>query len=174
MLDRVTYQKALGTMGRKAQRVVELTGRLCAGLEDLSVNESAALEIARLAYGDLVCAVVKEFPELQGAMGGLCPRRRPSMKRVALRIEFYHPSCRALTGAATAEGALASLAGKLDSLAEQFRRRGRADQRRPFRPSAPGGRSRAHPARAAAGARSGRGFAPGAVAAPVALEPAAS
>ena len=79
MLDRVTYQKALGTMGQKAQRVVELTGRLCAGLEDLSVNESAALEIARLAYGDLVCAVVKEFPELQGAMGGFYARPKASM-----------------------------------------------------------------------------------------------
>lgn len=122
MLSRVTYQKALGSMADKAQRVRELTRILCSMTrQDRPVDERAADEIARLCYADLVTEVVKEFPELQGLMGGFYARRDGLDERVALGLEqFYLPAGPKSAVPATPEGGIVSLAGKLDSLAGNF------------------------------------------------------
>lgn len=122
LLGKVTYQKNLGTMAAKAARVAELAGWICAQLShDRPVNERCAVEIARLAYADLVTEVVKEFPELQGAMGGFYARQEGLDERVALGIEeFYFPAASGGRLPATEEGAIASLAGKLDALCGCF------------------------------------------------------
>ncbi|MDD5658211.1 MAG: glycine--tRNA ligase subunit beta, partial [Elusimicrobia bacterium] len=122
-LARVTYYHKLGSMADKAGRVRALTGWLCAELkrEDLPLNEAAAEAVARLAYADLVCETVKEFPELQGLMGGHYARHDRLEERVALGVEeFYLPSAARSPLPTTLEGAAASLAGKLDSLAGHF------------------------------------------------------
>lgn len=122
LLERVTFQKALGSMGDKARRVAGLTRWLCAAVrQDRPVDEPAAETIARLAYADLVTDVVREFPELQGSMGGFYARAEGLDERVALGLEqFYFPVASKTPVPATDEGALASLAGKLDSLAGSF------------------------------------------------------
>lgn len=122
-LDRITYQKSLGSMSAKALRVAKLSKWMCAALEkdERPVNETAVAEIARLAYADLVTEVVKEFPELQGLMGGFYARQDGLDERVALGLEqFYLPSASRGPLPATDEGALVSLAGKLDSLCGSF------------------------------------------------------
>lgn len=122
LLEKVTYQKNLGSMAAKAARVAELAGWICAQVgRDRPVNELCVAEIARLAYADLVSEVVKEFPELQGAMGGFYARQEGLDERVALGLEqFYFPATSGSCLPATEEGAIASLAGKLDALCGGF------------------------------------------------------
>jgi glycyl-tRNA synthetase beta chain len=122
LLGRVAYQKSLGTMESKAARVAELSGWICSAVrQDRPVNEQAVAEIAGLAYADLVTEVVKEFPELQGAMGGFYARQEGLGERVALGLEqFYFPAAARAPLPATEEGAIVSLAGKLDGLCGGF------------------------------------------------------
>ncbi len=122
LLERVTYQKALGSMAQKAARVEELASWICERLRQTApVDERAAARAAKLAYADLVTDVVREFPELQGHMGGVYARTDGESEKVALAVEqFYHPVAAKSPAPATAEGAVVSLAGKLDSLAGCF------------------------------------------------------
>ena len=121
-LEALGYQKDLGSMAQKAERVRALSEKLCGLLRsERPVNEKAVEDIARLCYADLVCEVVKEFPELQGAMGGVYARKEGLDERVALGLEqFYFPLFGKAPIPATEEGAVVSLAAKLDSLAGCF------------------------------------------------------
>lgn len=121
-LERVTYQKDLGTMAQKTARVEKLAAWLCESIrQERPVREDVVALISRLCYADLVCEVVKEFPELQGAMGGHYARHDGCDERAALGLEqFYFPAAARGPLPATDEGALASLAGKIDSLAGSF------------------------------------------------------
>ncbi|MDD5304448.1 MAG: glycine--tRNA ligase subunit beta [Elusimicrobia bacterium] len=122
LLERVTYQKALGSMSQKAARVSALAAWIGERLRSTApVDEQAISRAAKLAYADLVTDVVKEFPELQGHMGGVYARKDGENEKVALAIEqFYYPIAAKSPAPATAEGAVVSLAGKLDSLAGCF------------------------------------------------------
>ncbi len=122
LLDRVTYQKALGSMSQKAARVSALAAWIGERLRQTApVDEQAVLRAAKLVYADLVTDVVKEFPELQGHMGGVYARKDGESEKVALAIEqFYYPIAAKSPAPATAEAAVVSLAGKLDSLAGCF------------------------------------------------------
>jgi len=122
LLDRVTYQKALGSMAQKAARVEALAAWIGERLRQNSpVDEMTVSRAAKLVYADLVTDVVKEFPELQGHMGGVYARKDGEGEKVALAIEqFYYPVAAKSPVPATAEGAVVSLAGKLDSLAGCF------------------------------------------------------
>lgn len=122
LLDRVTYQKALGSMSAKAARVAALAAWMGEKLRQTApVDEIVVARAAKLAYADLVTDVVKEFPELQGHMGGVYARMDGADAKVALAVEqFYYPIAAKTPVPATAEGCLVSLAGKLDSLAGCF------------------------------------------------------
>lgn len=122
LLERVTYQKALGSMAQKASRVERLAAWLAAHLRQTApVDEAAVSSAARLVHADLVTDVVKEFPELQGHMGGVYARRDGLGEKVALCLEqFYFPVAAKTPVPATAEACAVSLAGKLDSIAGCF------------------------------------------------------
>lgn len=122
LLERVTYQKQLGAMAQKAARVESIVEWIGGALRETApIDEPSALSAARLVYADLVTDVVKEFPELQGTMGGVYARRDGLGERVALAIEqFYYPVGAKGPVPMTAEAAVVSLAGKLDSLAGCF------------------------------------------------------
>lgn len=118
LLSRVTYQKSLGTMAEKAARVEALAAGFC---ERLRLDPAVVKTIARLAYADLVSEVVKEFPELQGTMGGAYAKRDGLGETVALGLEqFYYPVGAGSPVPSTPEGAAAGLAGKIDTLAGHF------------------------------------------------------
>ncbi len=122
LLERVTYQKALGSMGAKAARVSELASWIASSLRPTApVDERVVSRAAKLAYADLVTEVVKEFPELQGHMGGVYARKDGEDEKVALALEqFYYPIAAKSPAPTTAEAAVVALAGKLDSLAGCF------------------------------------------------------
>lgn len=118
-LARVTYQKALGSVYDKTMRVDALTQWLCARLPQ--VDMAAAGRAARLAYADLTTDVVKEFPELQGYMGGVYARRDGLGEAVASAVEqFYFPVGSGTPVPSTVEACVVSLAGKLDGIAGCF------------------------------------------------------
>lgn len=127
MRDRLAarlFHKDLGTLLDKTGRVEALSSWLAqrAG-QDLDLSESAVVQIAGFAYADLASEVVGEFPELQGAMGGVYARQGsdPLDERVALGLEeFYYPVGSKSPIPTTLEGCLAALAGKLDTLAGDF------------------------------------------------------
>ncbi|MEK7234576.1 MAG: glycine--tRNA ligase subunit beta, partial [Elusimicrobiota bacterium] len=122
LLERVTYQKALGSMSRKAARVSALAAWIGERLRQAApVDEHAVSRAAKLVYADLVTDVVKEFPELQGHMGGVYARKDGENEKVSLAIEqFYYPVAAKSPVPATAEACVVSLAGKFDSLAGCF------------------------------------------------------
>jgi glycyl-tRNA synthetase beta chain len=122
LLERVTYQKALGSMSQKAARVERLAVWLCAHLrQNFQFDELTVRTASRLVYADLVTDVVKEFPELQGHMGGVYARRDGLGEKIALAVEeFYFPIAAKTPLPMTPEACIVSIAGKLDSMAGCF------------------------------------------------------
>jgi glycyl-tRNA synthetase beta chain len=127
----VTFQQGLGTYRDKAARMamlVEVMGRQ--GL--LSGDAlAAATHAARLAKADLVTLMVREFPELQGVVGGIYLAGEGEPDEVATAVRWhYHPIAvepeaepfAAFAGrdAAARVFAAVALADKLDTLAGYF------------------------------------------------------
>jgi glycyl-tRNA synthetase beta chain len=117
-LDRVVYQKGLGSLGEKSGRV----GELCRALaKDLGVDGGATERAAELAKCDLLTGMVGEFPELQGVMGGYYARADDEPDEVASAIsEQYLPRFAGDAVPGTAAGRVLALADKLDTLAGIF------------------------------------------------------
>lgn len=65
-LDRVVFQKQLGSYGDKARRVTALAGHVA---ERIGTDIEPAQRAAALSKCDLLSNLVGEFPELQGTMG---------------------------------------------------------------------------------------------------------
>jgi glycyl-tRNA synthetase beta chain len=117
-LDRVTFQKELGSVGDKARRVKQLATQIA---ERLGADATAVARAATLAKADLVTRMVFEFPELQGVMGGYYAQAAGETADVAQAIrEQYQPvqSGGAIPQSATAR--VLALADKLDTLAGIF------------------------------------------------------
>jgi glycyl-tRNA synthetase beta chain len=109
-------------LAARKERIVLIVRLICEGLRaEGHLNEGTAIEIARLCLADLMSDVVKEFPELQGTMGGVLARHEELDERVALGLEeFYFPVGPQGPLPTTDEGAIVSLAGKLDALCGAF------------------------------------------------------
>ncbi|MCF6766362.1 glycine--tRNA ligase subunit beta [Thiotrichales bacterium 19S3-7] len=65
-LERVTFQKSLGTMADKSKRIAQLAQWIA---EVLNENKDHAFRSGILSKTDLMTEMVYEFPELQGVMG---------------------------------------------------------------------------------------------------------
>ncbi len=112
-LQRMVYQKELGTYLDKARRLEAISAGL-GGDSHLSLA-------ARLAKTDLTTQMVFEFPELQGVMGGLYARRQGHPEPVWRAIyEHYKPESMEDPGPETLTGALLSLADRIDAIAGCF------------------------------------------------------
>jgi glycyl-tRNA synthetase beta chain len=123
-LSTVTYERRLGTYGDKVERMRSLARWLAeqwfsAGVAQADVSGSD--RAAELAKCDLVTEMVREFPELQGIVGGLYARAQGEPEEIAWAVYDQYkpvglddPLPRNLTGCAIA------LADKLDSLVACF------------------------------------------------------
>ena len=117
-LDRVTFQKDLGSVGDKARRVAALAAHI-AGL--LQADAATVARAATLAKADLVTRMVYEFPELQGVMGGYYAEASGEDAMVALAIrEQYQPTQSGAPIPLSPAGRVLALADKLDTLAGIF------------------------------------------------------
>jgi glycyl-tRNA synthetase beta chain len=114
-LKDVVFQKKLGTLYEKMERISNLAGILCN--RTCPDKQSQALRAGRLCKADLVTLMVYEFPELQGIMGGYYAAYSGEPPEVSLAIkEHYRP---AFAGDAPPEselGAVIAVADKLDTI----------------------------------------------------------
>ena len=123
LLDKVTFQKELGSYAAKSERVRGLAARLGGlvvkrgGVVDLEALDEAA----RLAKTDLTAELVKEFTELQGIVGGVYARAQGVARAAADAIyDQYKPVSMEDDVPRTVEGALLALADKADTIAGMF------------------------------------------------------
>ncbi len=119
-LKSITFQVRLGTMADKAARVEKLAAWLCVNCGS-AVNEEEAAAAAAHVYSDLTTSVVREFTELQGVMGYYYAKNYGMSEKASRAVgEFYRPVSAKSPLPSSKEGALVSLAGKLDTLASDF------------------------------------------------------
>jgi glycyl-tRNA synthetase beta chain len=117
-LDRVTFQAKLGSVGDKVRRVRTLAGEIAASL---GKDRATAERAAELCKCDLLSAMVGEFTELQGVMGGYYAQADGEAPEVAAAIrEHYLPLGAGGALPATDAGLAVSVADKLDTLAGIF------------------------------------------------------
>jgi glycyl-tRNA synthetase beta chain len=123
LLEKVTFQKELGSYAAKGERVRAVAKKLA----ELSAKRSAKLdanaldEAARLAKTDLTTDMVKEFTELQGEVGGLYARAQGHRAAVADAIyDQYRPAGMDDRIPRTAEGQLLAISDKADTIAGMF------------------------------------------------------
>ncbi len=121
-LDQVVFHEKLGTVADKVERVAKLARWL---IEEGIVgpkSERASLadmaeQAARLCKADLVTAMVGEFPELQGVMGGYYARAEGLPDEVADAIhDHYKPVGQGDEVPVAPVTVAVSLADKLDTL----------------------------------------------------------
>ena len=123
LLEKVTFQKDLGSYAAKTERVRRVA-RLLAGLakeRGAKVDLAALDEAARLAKTDLTAELVKEFTELQGEIGGLYARAQGVDEVTAAAIyDQYRPVSMEDRIPRTVEGQVLALADKADTIAGMF------------------------------------------------------
>ncbi|HVG27585.1 MAG TPA: glycine--tRNA ligase subunit beta, partial [Acidobacteriaceae bacterium] len=123
LLEKVTFQKELGSYAAKTERVRALAAKL-AGMVSTrggQVDAAAVDEAATLAKTDLTTELVKEFTELQGVVGGLYARAQGMRPAVAEAIyDQYLPGGAGDALPRAAEGAVLGLADRADTLAGMF------------------------------------------------------
>ena len=123
LLEKVTFQKDLGSYAAKSARVLKVAERLAAKLvaRDCELDGQALIEAVRLAKTDLTTELVKEFTELQGEVGGLYARAQGYDEKVALAIyDQYRPQSMEDAVPRTVEGAVLALADKADTIIGMF------------------------------------------------------
>ena len=117
-LEKVVYQKGLGSLADKSRRVAELARQIA---EQTGADVASAARAAELGKCDLVTGMVGEFPELQGTMGRYYASKSDEDSRVAAAIEEqYQPRFAGDELPGSAEGRAVSLAERLDTLAGAF------------------------------------------------------
>jgi glycyl-tRNA synthetase beta chain len=117
-LKGVTFHARLGTMYERVERIEALAREIA---PMVGADPDVAARAARLAKADLASAMVGEFPELQGIMGGYYARLAGEPDEIADAVRDHYkpqgPSDAVPTAPVTAAVALAD---KLDTLVSFF------------------------------------------------------
>jgi glycyl-tRNA synthetase len=118
-LQNITFQKALGTVHDKVERLKRHAIYLQKILK-ISTQEKA-MRAASLSKADLASEMVHEFPELQGVIGRYYADAQGEDKEVAMAIEEqWMPRKEGDSLPATETGILLSLADKFDNIVGCF------------------------------------------------------
>lgn len=117
-LAAVLFQKQLGTLEEKSQRIARLA-EFVAG--QIDANPEHASRAGLLSKTDLMTEMVMEFPEVQGVMGKYYAEHDGEPSNVALALyEQYLPRFAGDVLPSTPVSAAVSLADKLDTLVGIF------------------------------------------------------
>ena len=117
-LKGVTFQKGMGTMYDKTQRLIKLSKDICT---DLSINSTDVERTALLCKADLTTHLVFEFTELQGYIGSDYARVSGENKKVVEGIkEHYFPINAESETAKGLEGQIVGIADKIDTVCAVF------------------------------------------------------
>lgn len=117
-LKGVTFQKGMGTMYDKTQRLIELSKDIAS---DLNVNSKDVERTALLCKADLTTNLVFEFTELQGFIGADYARVSGEDNNVVQGIkEHYFPLNAESDTAKGIEGQIVGIADKIDTVCAVF------------------------------------------------------
>lgn len=117
-LREVVYQRGLGSLFEKSQRVTGLVKWMAASLDHSGEHVARA---AALAKCDLLTGMVGEFPDLQGTMGRYYAASDGEPGPVAAAIgEHYQPRFAGDELPASIDGQILAVADKVDTLAGIF------------------------------------------------------
>lgn len=135
-LKGVTFQKGMGSVYDKTQRIIEISNAIAA---DLGQTSPTIARTALLCKADLTTQLVFEFTELQGFIGADYARVSKEDEKVAEGIkEHYFPLNAESETAKGIEGQIVGIADKLDTICAVF-----ADGKKPTGSSDPLGVRRA-------------------------------
>ncbi len=118
-LKGITFQKGMGSMYDKAQRLVKLSSSIC---KQLGITDSRTVErTALLCKADLTTNLVFEFTELQGYIGADYARVSNELPAVCEGIkEHYFPLNAESETAKGLEGQIVGIADKIDTISAVF------------------------------------------------------
>ncbi|MGB5131057.1 MAG: glycine--tRNA ligase subunit beta, partial [Steroidobacteraceae bacterium] len=117
-LKAVTFQARLGSLADKTARITALAGQIA---QLAGSDVATAQRAAEIAKCDLLTAMVGEFPELQGVMGGYYAAHDGESAEVAAAIgEQYLPRFAGDALPATGAGLALAVADKLDTIVGIF------------------------------------------------------
>jgi glycyl-tRNA synthetase beta chain len=128
-LETVLFHKQLGSYRAKAERLEALARWVATDVFERPDAADSAARAAKLAKADLASDMVRELPELQGAMGGIYAREAGEPEAVWKAIYFHYqptaiesdaPPTAAQLGAGAIAWASVALADKLDTLVGLF------------------------------------------------------
>lgn len=121
LLETIVYQKNLGSMLDKTERVRAVAAYICS-VAKLSKTEAAFVDrAAYLCKADLLTGMVGEFDELQGLMGSVYASASGEATEVCAAIREHY--CPRFSGDELPEslyGTIVSLADKIDNIAACF------------------------------------------------------
>jgi glycyl-tRNA synthetase beta chain len=124
-LHTLLFHKKLGSYRDKAERIEKLAAWIATDVFGRPDAAEHAAKAARLAKTDLATAMVFEFTELQGAMGGIYAREEGQPEQVWKAIYYQYlpigveadaPPTAAQLGSGAVTWAAVSLADKLDTV----------------------------------------------------------
>lgn len=117
-LKGVTFQKGMGTMFDKTQRLIKLSNAIA---EDLKTDSKDIERTAQLCKADLTTNLVFEFTELQGFIGADYARVSGENNNVVQGIkEHYFPLNAESETAKGIEGQIVGIADKIDTVCAVF------------------------------------------------------
>jgi len=119
-LSSITFQEKLGTMEDRAERAEKITSWLCSNC-GADIDSVVAGKASAHVYSDLTSNLVREFPELQGTIGGYYTANAGYPAAVSAAVgSFYQPLSAGDSLPGSNEAAVVSLAGKIDTVASDF------------------------------------------------------
>ena len=120
-LAQVVFQKKLGTVLQKSERMEAIAEAVAAAATDDAQVIADAKRAAHLAKADLVSQAVVEFTSQQGVMGGYYAAAQGENERVAQAIsEHYRPRFAGDETPAGVVGKAVAIADKLDTICGMF------------------------------------------------------
>jgi glycyl-tRNA synthetase beta chain len=117
-LKKVVYQKQLGSLYDKSERLIKNVSSLA---KQLNVDVKTAARAAELCLCDLLTDMVSEFPELQGTMGRYYAEADGEANDIAVALEeYYQPRFAGDQLPSTTLGQSLAISEKIDSLVGIF------------------------------------------------------
>ncbi len=122
MLEKVTFQKDLGSYRVKTERTRAIAAKLAEVAQRNGTMVDAAVldRAAELAKTDLTTELVKEFTELQGIVGGLYARAQELDKAAQAMYWQYLPASITDPTPPTIEGQILGLADRIGTIVDLF------------------------------------------------------
>jgi glycyl-tRNA synthetase beta chain len=118
MLQKMTFEQQLGTIGDKCKRILRIMVHLA---KPLNLDIKQVTRVSKLLKCDLVTDMVGEFPDLQGTMGGYYALAQGEHPDVAQAISTqYKPAFSGDTIPAIPLAQALSLSDKMDTLCGIF------------------------------------------------------